>query len=70
MEFGFGEALLTAGALLASRTIESFLFQTTRNDPATLAVVAIVLAITGCVAAIVPALRAAKIDPAVSLRSE
>jgi ABC-type antimicrobial peptide transport system permease subunit len=70
LPIAIGVAAGVGGALLASRTIESFLFQTTRNDPTTLAVVAIVLAITGCVAAVVPALRAAKIDPAVSLRSE
>jgi hypothetical protein len=65
-----GVTVGVGGALLATRTIESFLFQTTRNDPATLAAVAAVLALTGCVAAVVPAMRAAKIDPAISLRSE
>jgi ABC-type antimicrobial peptide transport system permease subunit len=58
------------GALLATKTIQSFLFQTAPNDPVTLAAVGIVLAIAGCVAATVPAMRAAKVDPASSLRSE
>jgi ABC-type lipoprotein release transport system permease subunit len=57
-------------ALLATRTIETFLFQTTRNDPATLAAVAAVLAVAGAIAAIVPAMRAARVDPAISLRAE
>ncbi len=65
-----GVAVGVGAALLATRTIESFLFQTAPNDPVTLAAVAALLALTGCVAALVPALRAAKIDPAVSLRSE
>lgn len=57
-------------SLLATRTIESFLFQTQPNDPATLAAVAVVLAVAGGIAALVPALRAAKIDPATSLRAD
>ena len=70
LPIALGVAAGVGGALLASRTIESFLFQTTRNDPATLAIVAVALALTACVAAVVPALRAAKVDPATSLRSE
>lgn len=58
------------GAMLATRTIESFLFQTTRNDPLTLAAVAALLGVSGCIAATVPAMRAAKVDPASSLRAE
>ena len=57
-------------ALLATRAIESFLFQTTRNDPMTLAAVAAVLTVAGCTAAILPAMRAARVDPATSLRTE
>ena len=65
-----GLAFGVGGALLATRAIESFLFQTTRNDPITLAAVAAALALTGFTAALVPALRAAKVDPATSLRTE
>jgi putative ABC transport system permease protein len=61
---------LACGALLATRVIESFLFETTPTDPVTLAAVAVTLAMAGCVAALVPALRAAKVDPASSLRAE
>jgi ABC-type antimicrobial peptide transport system permease subunit len=50
--------------------IKSFLFGTAPNDPTTLATVAGVLAVAGCLAALAPALRAAKIDPATSLRTE
>ena len=65
-----GATVGIGAALLATRTIKSFLFQTAPNDPITLATVAVLLALTGCVAALVPALRAAKIDPALSLRRE
>lgn len=58
------------GATLATRVIESFLFQTSPTDPLTLAAVALTLATAGCLAALLPALRAARVDPAISLRSE
>ena len=70
MPIGVGTAIGVGGALLATRAIESFLFETAPTDPATLAAVAAVLAATGCLAALVPALRAAKVDPASSLRAE
>jgi putative ABC transport system permease protein len=65
-----GTAAGVGAAVLATRLIESFLFQTAPTDPLTLASVAVTLAITGCLAAIMPALRAARIDPASSLRAE
>jgi putative ABC transport system permease protein len=67
---GVGTVAGVGGALLATRTIESFLFQTPPTDPVTLAVVAATLACAGCAAALVPALRAAKVDPALTLRAE
>jgi putative ABC transport system permease protein len=65
-----GIAAGVGGAMLATRVIESFLFQTSPTDPLTLAAVALTLATAGCLAALVPALRAARVDPATSLRSE
>jgi putative ABC transport system permease protein len=65
-----GTLVGVGGALLATKTIESFLFQTAPNDPMTLIGVAVVLSLAGCIAALVPAMRAAKIDPATSLRTE
>jgi predicted permease len=59
-----------AGAALATRVIESFLYETTPTDPLTFAGVAAALAATGCLAALVPALRAARVDPASTLRTE
>jgi ABC-type antimicrobial peptide transport system permease subunit len=60
----------TGAALLSTRAIESFLFQTAPTDSATLAAVAGLLAVAGGVAALIPALRAAKVDPALTLRAE
>jgi predicted permease len=65
-----GTVLGVGGALLATRVIESFLFDTPPRDPVTLAAVAATLVLTGCLAALVPALRAARIDPALTLRAE
>jgi ABC-type antimicrobial peptide transport system permease subunit len=64
-----GTVIGIAGAALASRLIESFLFQTAPADPLTLALVAVTLATTGCLSALVPALRAARVDPASTLRA-
>jgi predicted permease len=65
-----GTALGVGGALLATGVIRSFLFATEPNDAMTLVVVALALAISGCLAALVPAARAAKVDPVASLRAE
>jgi len=65
-----GTVLGIGGALFATRLITSFLFNTAPTDAATLAAVAIALAVTGCLAALVPAMRAARVDPAMSLRAE
>jgi predicted permease len=58
------------GAVLATKVIASFLFETTPTDPITFAAVAIVLAASGCLAAWLPARRAARIDPVTTLRAE
>ena len=66
----FGAILGLIGAGLASQVIVTLLFGVSRLDPVTyLGVVALLL----CVAAIaswVPAWRAARIDPAITLRAE
>jgi len=65
-----GTAAGVGAAVLATRLIESFLFQTSPTDPLTLAAVAATLAIAGCLAAVLPALRAARVDPVSCLRTE
>lgn len=65
-----GTAIGLGGAMLSTKAIAQFLFQTTPTDPATFAAVAIVLAIAGGLAAWLPARRAARVDPVTALRSE
>jgi ABC-type antimicrobial peptide transport system permease subunit len=70
LPIAIGIALGVGGALLATGVIRSFLFATEPNDSVTLAAVAFTLAASGCLAALVPAARAAKVDPVASLRAE
>jgi putative ABC transport system permease protein len=65
-----GTAVGVGGSLLAAGVIESFLFATEPNDPMTLATVALALSTCAVLAALVPAVRAAKVDPVASLRAE
>ena len=66
----FGIALGLAVAFTLTRTIESFLYGVSPWDPLTAAVVAGVLLAVSALAALVPARRAATVDPAVTLRAE
>jgi ABC-type antimicrobial peptide transport system permease subunit len=64
---------LTAGlvtSVASTRLLSSQLFGITPTDPATFAVVAIVLAAVALAATAAPAHRAASVDPIVTLRSE
>ncbi|MGH7528615.1 MAG: ABC transporter permease [Gemmatimonadales bacterium] len=65
-----GLALGLIGALLLTRFMASLLFEVTTTDPATYGVVALALAGVVLAAAYFPALRATRVDPMVSLRSE
>jgi predicted permease len=67
---GIGTAVGLAAAALSTRLIASFLYQTQPTDPATFAAVAALLVSTGCLAALVPAMRAARVDPLAALRSD
>jgi ABC-type antimicrobial peptide transport system permease subunit len=63
-------ALGLAGTWIATRTIQAFLFGVDAHDPATIVLVSMVLAICGFVAALIPARRAASVDPMQALRTE
>jgi ABC-type antimicrobial peptide transport system permease subunit len=63
---GIGLGLL--GAALATPWLSDLLFQTSPRDPLVFATVAVVLALAGIVASVVPARRAASVDPIVVLR--
>ncbi len=67
---GVGLILGLAAAATAARYLEALLFGVVPLDPLTFAVVAVVLAGVATTAALIPALRATRIDPLVALRSE
>lgn len=58
------------GALALTRLLRGFLFGVEPGDPATLGLAAAVLALTALAASVLPALRAARVDPIEVLRAE
>jgi len=54
----------------ATRAIQAFLFGVGRHDPVTILSICALLALSGLLAAIIPARRAASIDPTQALRTE
>jgi putative ABC transport system permease protein len=67
---GVGLVIGLAGSLAATRVLRSLLFETDVYDPATFAVVPLLLAAVSFVACYVPARRAAVVDPMITLRTE
>jgi putative ABC transport system permease protein len=65
-----GLLLGLAGATVASRAMSALLFGVSRLDATTYVGVSALLATTALVASALPAFRAARIDPAMTLRSE
>jgi ABC-type antimicrobial peptide transport system permease subunit len=57
-------------SLWPARALESLLFGLTPADPWTLAAAVVLLVTLGTAAGILPAARAARVDPIVALRSE
>jgi putative ABC transport system permease protein len=57
-------------SLIGSRIISRFLFGVRPTDPITLGLVCLVILLVALTASLGPALRAAKVDPAVALRAE
>jgi putative ABC transport system permease protein len=65
-----GLAAGTAGALVLTRFIGSWLYDVKPTDPMTFIAIALVFVSTAALAAYVPARRAARVDPLIALRSE
>jgi putative ABC transport system permease protein len=65
-----GLVLGVGGAVIAARLIRGLLFGVTPYDPITLAAVAVTMAAVGIAACWLPALRAARIDPAITMRGQ
>jgi hypothetical protein len=65
-----GIALGLAGAAAVTRYLEGLLFGLTPLDPATFAGVSLLFVVISIVAALIPARRATRVDPVVTLRAE
>jgi putative ABC transport system permease protein len=59
-----------AAALASTRVLRTLLYEVAPNDPPTLAAVALLLAATGLMASWLPARRASRADPMLSLRAD
>lgn len=68
LALGLAAGLL--GSWFATRAIKAFLFGVEQHDPITILSVCALLAICGLLAALIPARRAASIDPIEALRTE
>jgi putative ABC transport system permease protein len=58
------------GALLVTRLLQTLLFRISPTDPPTFAAGTLVLSVVAVAAALLPGLRAARVDPAIALRYE
>ena len=67
---GVGLVVGLLGAMALARLVSSFLFGVQPWDVVTFGAVAGVLAVTGAVAALAPALRAARVDPVIAFRND
>jgi putative ABC transport system permease protein len=65
-----GSVIGIAGALLATRLMRTLLYGVSATDPLTYVVVVAVLLAVSVLASVVPASRAARVDPLVAMREE
>jgi ABC-type antimicrobial peptide transport system permease subunit len=65
-----GLAVGIAAAFGLTRLLQTQLFNVRPSDPATIASVAVFIALVATVACLIPAKRAARVDPMVVLRDE
>jgi len=63
-----GALVGAAGVAALTRVVEALLFDVSPADPTTFAIVAVVLTVTAGIATLIPARRAARIDPVETLR--
>jgi putative ABC transport system permease protein len=65
-----GIALGVAAALALTRVMKNLLFNVSATDPATFALIALLLIVVALIASYIPARRATKVDPITVLKSE
>ncbi len=65
-----GLAISVPAALIGTRLVKSFLFETQPNDPGTLVLAGVILLSAAILAGYAPARRASRIDPLAALRHE
>ena len=65
-----GTALGIAGAFLATRLLSSLLFSVKATDATTFAAGPVILISVALIASVLPACRAAMVDPVIALRHE
>ena len=70
LQLAIGCLLGMAGAIATGKLIQSWLFQTSPTDPATLVGISLVLISVALTAAFLPAYRSTRISPAVALRRD
>ena len=66
----FGVTIGALASLWVGRFLGALLYAVKPRDPATLVAAAALLAFAGAIAAWLPALRAARVEPAITLRAE
>jgi ABC-type antimicrobial peptide transport system permease subunit len=69
-QVGIGFAVGIPGAILAGKLMSDQLFGVKPGDPVMLSLATILLAVAALVASVIPARRAASIEPMVALRAE
>jgi putative ABC transport system permease protein len=67
---GVGLALGVAGAIGLREVVASFVFGVTSGDPVTYAIAMVTFAVVAIVAVVIPARRAARVEPVIALRAE
>jgi len=67
---GIGLVLGVAGSLVATRLIRGLLYGVVPHDPVTMSGVALLMVAIGTLACWIPALRAARVDPGIAIRSQ
>jgi putative ABC transport system permease protein len=63
-----GLALGLAGAFVLRQTLDRLVYGVTTSDPATFVALPVLLAVVAVIASLIPALRAARVDPMTALR--